>query len=183
MDDTTTATVRTPVAGRVTVKVARRSGRPSRTLWSGDLGGSSAAATIDPKRLRLPDGIYTVTARMRPADGGPMQTQSRRLVVDRTLGSLSARPSGRGAKARLAVRFRLARSARVTVQVRNGAGRVVARLANGRAMRSGTHTLSWNRRVGGKAAAGRHRVEVIASGALGRSGLVREVGLSARGGG
>lgn len=177
VDDTTTATVRTPVAGRVTLKISRRNGRPSRTLWQGDLGGSSAAATIDPRKLRLPDGIYNVTARMQPADGGPLQSQNRRLIVDGTLGSLSARPSGKGAGARLTVGFRLSRSARVSVVVRNSAGAVVANLARGKAHRAGRHTITWNRRIKGRPASGQFRVEVIAAGALGRSGLVREIRL------
>lgn len=180
VDDSVVATVRTPVGGRVTVDVAHRTGRPTRHLWKGDLGGSSARVRIDPRKLRLKDGIYTVSARLTPVDGGPEMVQRQRLIVDRTLGSLSARPSGRGAKARLAVRFRLSRGARVTVQVRDeGSGRVVARLARGRALSAGTQTLTWNRRIGRARASGRYSVEVIASGAFGRSGLVRSVSLSA----
>lgn len=175
--DTATAVVRTPVAGRVTLKVARRNGRPARTLWAGDLGGGSASATLDPRRLRLPDGVYTVTAELRPQDGSAVQTQRRRVIIDRTLGSLSARAAGRGTKARLRVGFKLSRPARVTVVIRNSAGTAVATLARGRAMRAGAHGLGWNRRVKGRAAAGTYRVEVIAAGAVGRSGLVREVRL------
>lgn len=180
VDDSVVATVRTPVGGRVTVDVTHRSGRPTRHLWRGDLGGSSARVRIDPRKLRLKDGIYLVRARLTPVDGGPQMVQQQRLIVDRTLGSLTARPSGRGARARLAVGFRLTRGARVTVQVRHVAsGRVVARLSRGRAMAAGRHTLVWNRRVKKAQASGRHAVEVIASGAFGRSGLVRTVTLAA----
>lgn len=180
VDDSVVATVRTPVGGRVEVDVAHRTGRPTRHLWKGDLGGSSARVRVDPRKLRLKDGIYTVSARLTPVDGGPEMVQRQRLIVDRTLGSLSARPSGRGAKARLAVRFRLSRRARVSVQVRDvDSGRVVARLARGRAMKAGANTLAWNRRIGRTQASGRYAVEVIASGKFGRSGLVRTVSLRA----
>jgi hypothetical protein len=56
----------------------------------------------------------------------------------------------------------------------------VARLAGNRPMRAGRNGVIWNRRISGRPAAGRYRVEVIARGPLGRTGLVREVRLSAR---
>lgn len=176
--DTALVTARTPVAGRVRLAIAHRSGRPARALWAGDLGGSSAQVLVDPRKLRLPDGIYTLVARMTPADGAPGMEVRRRVIVDRTLGALTARPSGRGPRARLAVGFRLQRPARVSVQVRNSAGRVVAVLARNRPARAGTTRIVWNRRDRGRLVAGTHRVEVVAASALGRSGLVRTVALS-----
>jgi hypothetical protein len=176
--DSLLLTARTPVAGRVRVAIAHRTGRPARVLWAGDLGGSSARVLVDPRKLRLPDGIYVLIARMAPADGGRDMQVRRRLIVDRTLGALTARPSGRGPRARLTVGFRLQRPARVSVRVRNSAGRVVSVLARNRPARAGTTRLVWNRRDRGRPVAGTHRVEVIAASALGRSGLVRSVVLS-----
>jgi hypothetical protein len=177
VDDSVLATVRSPVAGRVRLSITRRTGRPTRSLWAGDLGASSARVLIDPRTLRLRDGIYTVVARMSPRDGAPDMQLRRRLIVDRTLGSLTARPRGRGARARLTVGFRLQRPARVSVQVRNASGRVVAVLARNRPARAGVTRITWNRRHRGTPVSGTHRVEVVATGALGRSGLVRSVTL------
>jgi hypothetical protein len=175
--DAALATVRTPVAGRVRLAIVHRSGRPARSLWAGDLGGSSARVLIDPRKLRLRDGIYVIVARMTPRDGTPEMELRRRVIVDRTLGALTARPSGRGARARVTVGFRLQRPARVSVLVRNASGRVVAVLARNRPARAGTTRIVWNRRHRGKPVAGVHRVEVVAASAFGRSGLVRTVAL------
>jgi hypothetical protein len=176
VDDDATVTVRTPEAGRVTVRIVHRTGRPQRALWAGELGGSSARVIVDPRRLRLRDGIYVVISRLEIAGGGVME-QRRRLIVDRTLGTLTARPVGRRANQRLVVGFRLHRPARVTAVVRTSSGRVVARLAGNRPMRAGRNALVWNRRVAGRPVSGSHRVEVIAVSPLGRTGLTRQVSL------
>ena len=176
VDDAAAVTVRTPIAGRVRVGIAHRSGRPSRALWAGTLGPSSAQVIVDPRRLRLPDGVYVIAARMVTDEGVTME-QRRPLVVDRTLAALTARPVGRGARQRLVVGFRLLRPARVDAVVRNSAGRVVARLAAGRPMRAGRAALAWNGRVAGRPATGTFRVEVVARGPLGPSGLAREATL------
>lgn len=179
VDDSALTTVRSPVAGPVSVTLARRSGTPRRTLWQGTLAGSSATIGIDPRALRLPDGVYSLTARQIPDDGSGEQVQSRRFIIDRTLGSLSARPSSRGQRQRLAVGFALARPARVTVVVRDTSGRAVAVLARGKVFRAGRTVLGWNRRVAGRPATGSYRVEAIAVSSFGRTGLVRQVRLTA----
>ncbi len=89
-------TARTPVAGRVTLKVERRRGTPRRSLWAGDITAGSRRPTLDPRRLRLPDGVYEVVAALRPADGGPAMEQRRRLIVDRTLARWRSDPRAAG---------------------------------------------------------------------------------------
>lgn len=179
VDDTTTAVVRSPQAGVATVRIAPRNRGGGRVLWQGRLEGTSAQVGIDPARMRLADGVYEVSAHLTPDDGSESQTEVRRLIVDRTLGSLAARPAGRGGRARLEVRWRLASRARVTVEIRDSADRPVTTLMRGRTLAAGRHVITWNRRVGRQAATGRQRVVVIAHGRLGRTGLVREVVLSA----
>ena len=175
VDDSAALSLSAASGGRVSVDITDRNGARRRGLWAGELAGTAARVLIDPHRLRLPDGIYLVNGRMTPVDGGREQTVSRRVVVDRTLGSLAARASGRRARARLDVSFRLSRPARVSVRVRDISGRAVAVLARNRPMRAGAARLSWNRRYRGRIATGTHRVEVVAQSALGRSGLVRRV--------
>ncbi|MEQ9336638.1 MAG: phosphodiester glycosidase family protein [Miltoncostaeaceae bacterium] len=178
VDDSATTAVRSPLAGPVSVTLERRSGSPRRTLWRGTLDGSSATIGIDPRSRRLPDGIYTLTARQIPGDGSGEQVQTRRFIIDRTLASLGTRASTRRQRQRLAVGFTLLRPARVTVVVRDGDGRPAAVLARGRAQRAGRTILGWNRRIAGRPAEGTYSVEVIAVSPLGRSGLVREVRLA-----
>ena len=49
---------------------------------------------VDPRRLRLPDGVYDVRRRASSPDDGSGDTeQSRRVIVNRTLGSLNATQS------------------------------------------------------------------------------------------
>lgn len=178
VDDAASTAVRSPLAGPVAVTLERRSGVPRRTLWRGRLDGSSAAIGVDPRALRLPDGIYALTARQIPDDGSGEQVLTRRFIIDRTLAQLGVRPSTRGRRQRLAVGFTLLRPARVTVVVRDDDGRAVAVPARGRAYRAGRTVLRWNRLVRGRPAQGTHRVEVIAVSPLGRTGLVREVRLA-----
>jgi hypothetical protein len=181
VDDAPTTVIRSPVAGTSAVKVIRRSGRPSKQLWRGRLGASSARVNVDPRRLRLPDGVYDVRVRQLPDDGGGVTEQSRRVIVDRTLGSLNARQSlvrvGNRRRPRLQVTFRLSRPARATVRIRTDDGDPIATIVSGRPLRAGRQTVNWNRKVRGKVISGDVEVTVEARGRLGTSGLVREVSL------
>ncbi len=183
VDDATTLVVRATRPGTARVTVARKSGRPTRRLWEGRVGPGAAAVNLDPRRLRLGDGVYVVVARHVPDDGSGVTEQRRRIIFDRTLSSLNASSnttrSGRKVTARLAVRFRLLAPARVTVRVRSTSGAPIATIASGRPLRPGTHVIGWNRRVRGAVVSGPVEVTVETRGRLGLSGLVRPVTLKA----
>jgi hypothetical protein len=182
VDDAATEVVRAPTPGVATVTIARRTGRPAKRLWAGPLGPGAAKVNIDPKRLRLGDGIYVVVARFTPSDGSGETEQRRRVILDRTLSALTARSrtvgAGRRARGRLAVRFRLLRPARVTVRVLSSSGATLATLASGKRLRRGRATVVWNRRRGRALVSGSVRVTVEARSRLGTSGLVRPVTLA-----
>ena len=181
VDDATTVVMRTTRAGVARLTIARRTGRPTKRLWESRLGPGSVRVLLDPRRIHLADGVYTVVANFTPDDGTGVTEQRRRVILDRTLGSLSARAEsrrvGRRVLARLDVGFVLAHSARVTARVESTSGTVLHQLAAGKVMRPGRHRLSWGRRSGGKVVSGVVRVVVEARGRLGTSGLVRAVTL------
>ena len=83
--------------GVATVTIARRTGRPTKRIWQGPLGPGAVKVNVDPKRLGLGDGVYVVVARFTPADGSGDTEQRRRVIFDRTLSALTARPSTTGA--------------------------------------------------------------------------------------
>jgi Phosphodiester glycosidase len=182
VDDSGAAVVRAPTPGVATVTIARRTGRPAKRLWAGPLGPGAATVSIDPKRLRLGDGVYVVVARFTAANGSGETEQRRRVILDRTLSSLTARSTtagtGRRARGRLAVGFRLLRPARVTVRVLSSSGATLATLAGNKPLRQGRRTLGWNRRRGKALVSGSARVTVEARSRLGTSGLVRSVTLA-----
>ena len=182
VNDAPTTVIRSPVGGTTAVKVIRRSGSPSKQIWRGRLGASSAKVNVDPRRLRLPDGVYDVRVRQLPDDGSGVTEQSRRVIVDRTLGSLNATQSviriRTRRQPRLTVSFRLSRAARATVRIRTTDGVPIATIASGRPLRAGRQAVNWNRRVHGKVLTGTVNVTVEARGPLGTSGLVREVTLT-----
>src|SRR5581483_5730940 len=99
--------------------------------------------------LRVKDGPYRLRATFTPADGSAPSTESRPLVIDRTVARLRLRPEvrrvGRRRSARLQISFRLLRPARVTVEVQDSAGRTLRVLRAGRALHRGPHTVSWDR--------------------------------------
>ena len=182
VDDAVTAVVRAPRAGATRVSVARRTGRPSRLLWQGRLGPGAAAVRLDPKRLRLSDGVYYVVARHTGDDGAETE-ERRRVIFDRTLSSLNARTrtvkKGKAVARLLDVRFRLLRPARATARVLRSDGSPVVTLASGRPLRAGAQVVSWNRRVRRALVSGEVQVTVEARSAFGTSGLVRGVTLKA----
>ncbi len=181
VDDTASVVVRATRPGLTKVSVARTSGRPARNLWQGTLGPGAAIVKVDPRKLRFGDGPYVVIATQTAADGSGVTQARRRVVFDRTIGSLSARPAtrrvGRKAVPRLDVGFRLVRKARVTVRIRSTAGTPIATIVSGRSLRAGRHTLTWNRMVRGKLVSGTVQVTAESRSSYGTSGLVRAVTL------
>lgn len=181
VDDATTAVVRATRPGAARVTIARRTGRPAKRLWRGRLGPGAVKVRLDPRRLRLADGVYVVISRFTPDDGSGATEQRRRIILDRTLGSLAARPgstrAGRRRVPHLDARFRLGHPARVSIRVESGSGRTLRRLAAGTLLRPGRQTLRWNRRAGRSLVSGDVRLIVEARSRFGTSGLVREVTL------
>ena len=78
--------MRSPAPGVATVTIAKRTGRPTKRLWQGRLGPGAVKVNVDPKRLRLGDGVYVVVARFAPDDNSGETEQRRRVIFDRTLG-------------------------------------------------------------------------------------------------
>lgn len=183
VDDAATVVARAPLPGDTRVSIARRTGRPSKLLWQGRIGPGSTRVNVDPKRLKLGDGVYIVVARHAADDGSGVTEQRRRVIVDRTLSSLNARGTTTRVRAktlrRLDVRFRLLRPARVTVRVTSPYGTPIATIASGRPLRAGAQLVRWNRTVRGTLVSGAVRVTVEARSAFGTSGLVRTVTLKA----
>ncbi|WP_217913668.1 phosphodiester glycosidase family protein [Miltoncostaea marina] len=183
VDDRATMIVRATRPGVTRVTVARKSGRPTRRIWEGRMGPGAVALRLDPRRLRLGDGVYVVVARHEADDGSGVTEQRRRVIFDRTLSSLTARPSqarrGRVVRQRLRMGFRLQRAARVTVRVRSTSGRRITTLVSGRLMRPGARVVDWDRRVRNRPVTGRVEVTVEARTRFGTSGLVRAVTLTA----
>lgn len=183
VDDAATVVARAPLPGATRVSIARRTGRPSKLLWQGRLGPGSTRVNVDPKRLRLGDGVYIVVARHTADDGSGVTEERRRVIVDRTLSSLNARGTTKRVRKktlrRLDVRFRLLRPARVTVRVTTPYGTPIAAIASGRPLRAGAQVVTWNRTVRGKLVSGAVRVTVEARSAFGTSGLVRTATLKA----
>jgi Phosphodiester glycosidase len=182
VDDSATEVVRSPTPGVATVTIARRTGRPTKRLWQGPLGPGAVKVNVDPKRLRLADGVYVVVGRLTPKDGSGETEQRRRVIFDRTLGALTARSTtagaGRRARGRLAVGFRLLRPARVTVQVLASSGSSIATLARNRAFRQGRQRVTWNRKRGRALVSGSVQVAVEAHSRFGTTGLQRSVTLA-----
>ncbi len=168
--DTATATLYSPVPGAARV-TARRRGGGSVLLADTRVGPGAATVALDPKAANLRDGVWTIRARLVPDDGARPTAQSRRVLIDRTLGNLVTRPQRRGGAPTLAAIFRLTRAANVTVNVRRPNGRLLETVVSGRRLGPGRRVVRWDRTVRGKTVGGRVRVEVIARGPLGNTGL------------
>jgi hypothetical protein len=113
-------------------------------------------------------------------DGGARPTaQTRRVLVDRTLGRLSAtrvvRTVGGDRRRLIRIGFRLSRDARVTVRAVTSKG--TETIVSGRRLGRGQRVILWDRTVDGDEVGGTARIEVIALGKLGRTGLTRPVKL------
>jgi flagellar hook assembly protein FlgD len=141
--------------------------------WDGRSSGGSLVA----------DGRYRVEI---SAEDGPEQvTRSVRVVVDRTLGRVSAlpaafSPNGDGRAERLEIGYALTRSASVRVQIRRN-GDVVRTLLSA-AQGAGTYGLRWSGWLGNghRLSNGKATVVVLARTSLGRRKLTRPVVLDRR---
>jgi N-acetylmuramoyl-L-alanine amidase/FlgD Ig-like domain len=150
---------------------------PVRTLAAGArLGAGRAAFTWAGRRdngAPVRDGEYTV--RVRAAIGVNRAAASVRLVVDRTLASLSVSPrrfspNGDGSRDFVHVGFDLAREASVLVRVRRRGEPIATVLRN--TLPAGRHRVRWNGRVGGTLQpSGRYGFAVHARTSLGRRSL------------
>lgn len=171
------AIVRSPIAGTATVTARRRGGGGSVRLGEVPVGPGAARVNLDPRAKRMRDGVWEVRARLVPADGDRPTAQTRRLIVDRTLGGLTAtrvvRTVGGRSRPVIRVGFRLASPATVTVRVSTAAGSET--LVSGSRLTAGRRALVWDRTIAGKVVGGTATVEVVAVGRLGRTGLSRPV--------
>lgn len=167
-------------AGVLTVSVARRNGA-TRRITRRRVAPTVRRVRLDPARLRLSDGPYRLTAELVPADGSPVRTHFRDLVVDRTLGHLRVRPRsvrvGNQRQARADIQFRLSRAAKVTVRIEDADGRRLRTLVSNRQFRKGEQTIAWNRRAKGRLRIGTHRIVVEARSPMGQGGLVETIDL------
>ncbi len=183
VDDRAGVVVAATPPGRVRVALVAKPGNRARILFDGPLGPGQQPVSIDPLRLGAGDGVYEVIARHAPDDGAPATTQRRRVIVDRTLSHLTARPAkarvGKRRRPVLDVRYRLLKPARVTVEVRTPSGDLLKRLTAGRVLKQGRHEVRWNRRARGERVDGAVEVVVIARTRLGETGLERPVTLAA----
>lgn len=161
IDDTTTVVARSAKNGTANIVLRRPGKKAARLLYRGPLGPSGASFRIGVGAALAP-GVYEISAKFTPADGSAPTEHRRRLVIDDTLGSLTARRTGSRADQRLNVRFRLRHNARVTVQAVNAKGKVVRVLARNRTMRRGWQNLSWNMKQGSRPIpAGSYTVRVV----------------------
>jgi hypothetical protein len=174
--DTATATLFSPSPGAARV-TARRRGGGAVVLADTRVGPGAAQVAVDPKAANLRDGVWTIRARHVPDDGARPTAQSRKVLVDRTLGDLVTRGRRVGGEPTLEAIFRLTRGANVTVTIRRPNGRVLETVRSGRRMGSGRRVVRWDRTVNGKPVGGVVRVDVVARGPLGNTGLTDTIRL------
>ncbi|MDH3226490.1 MAG: phosphodiester glycosidase family protein [Thermoleophilia bacterium] len=181
VNDVIRTSVRVPTRGVLTVTLTRRRGRAIR-ITRRLTGPTTRRVILNARRLRMSDGLYTLSAKLKPASGGAASSHSRRLIVDRTLAALSTRRyvRRRGGKPRpkLDIRLRLFRAAHVSVTIRDAAGNRLRTLASGKRLRAGSHTVTWDRTIRRQAAEGTFLIDVEARSSLGRSGLRETVRLT-----
>lgn len=172
------AIVRSPTPGVATVS-ARRRGGGARRIAQVEVGPGARRVDLSPRRLRMRDGVWDVRVRLVPSDGQRPTAQTRRVIVDRTLGGLTAtrvvRSIGGTRQPVVRIGFRLAASARVTVRVRTARG--TETLVSGRRLGAGRRAVLWDRRIDGEEVGGTATIEVLARGRLGTAGLSRPVTL------
>jgi Phosphodiester glycosidase len=179
VDDREPVTVRSAQPGEATVTLNRRAGGVAAQLYSGPLGPGSRVVGVDPRRLDVPDGPYQVTGQLAPADGSAPSTQSRALIIDRTLGRLRLRAVARPTR-QLDISFTLTRPAKVTVKVEDATGRVLRTLRSARSLGRGPQLVVWDRTLHrAPAPTGTYAIVVEAQTFLGRTGLVSSVSLTA----
>jgi flagellar hook assembly protein FlgD len=128
----------------------------------------------------VPDARYTT--RVSATSPGQSDSASRGVVVDRTLGHLSASPrpfspNGDGRLDSTTVTFQLARAA--TVRVRVLRGHTLVRTLSSGSLVAGTRSFTWNGKnaVGGRVSDGLYTVRIDATTTLGTRTLAQSVGV------
>lgn len=175
VDDVVASELRIPVQGEIALTMERRDGGAVRQILAGPAGTGVLPVRVNP--ASLPDGPYSLVARLTPADGSPPSEHRRRVIVDRTLGALKLRPQSSRGKRELAIRFRLTRPARVTVRIIGADGKPLRALLSGRPLK-GPQEVVWDRTVRRAAATGNLTIEVEARNSYGRSTLSRAISLT-----
>ena len=172
--DRTTIALALTAPGTATISLTDVAGLPVGTLAADRPAGTARTKLTWNGTLQgtpVPDGRYQILAAARA--GAATASRSTPVVVDRTLGRLSALPrlfSPR--RTRLAVAFTLARDARVRVRV-VARGRTVRTVFAGRAA-AGRRTIFWRGRTTyGLAVRGSYFAVVEATTALGTRKLAR----------
>ena len=155
-----------------TLSVGTRPGAERTTIhWDGQVKSDGAL-------VPAVEGTTTVEVSLRDLAGNAASLQ-RTVVVDSTLGYLTVQPGtispdGDGVQDATAVGFTLTRTARVTVQVREGAA-TLATLFSGE-LPAGTQTLTWDGMLHDVAAAGgSYTLRLTASGEIGASTLTQTI--------
>jgi hypothetical protein len=140
----TRTTARAPTSGMVRITLARPNGRAVKMLYAGPLGPAGRKITLAQSTLRAKDGRYRVIARFVPGDGSGPTAQSQNVTVDRTLGFLRLRKVGRAPATKLRIGFRLTKSARATIVVRDAKGGPVKLLVRNRLIRAGNRAVTYD---------------------------------------
>jgi flagellar hook assembly protein FlgD len=126
---------------------------------------------------QAPDGRWELSVSATD-DRGLATSANRGFLLNRTLASLSLRPSAvrvtKRAGGRLTASFNLSRPARVTVRVETRAGAVLA-VASRKQLQAGAQALTWNGRAGSRPVrAGTYVLRVIAVNEVGSMDLTRQ---------
>jgi Phosphodiester glycosidase len=174
VDDVVSTELRIPSPGRIELALERRGGGAVKQILAGPAGTGVLPITVNPKTL--PDGPYSLVARLTPDSGAPSEHR-RRVIVDRTLGGLKLRPQRNGKKKELTIRFGLTRPARVTVRVLGADGTPQRALMSGRPLK-GPQVVVWDRTLRRAAAKGTVSIQVEARSSYGRSTLTRAIALT-----
>jgi flagellar hook assembly protein FlgD len=146
-----------PGGARITLANGQESRGLHTLTWNGLAGGAPAA-----------EGKWTLT--VAGTDDRNVTTRAERtFLLDDTLSSLAVTI---GSHRRLTGSFRLARAAKILVQIQRPNGVAVATLRSGQRA-AGPVNVSWRGRIGRRRApSGRYQVAVQATSAVGTSSLV-----------
>lgn len=140
----TLTTARAPTKGTVRITLAQPNGRAVKMLYAGPLGPAGRKVTLAQSTLRAKDGRYRVIARFVPGDGSESTAQSQNVTVDRTLGFLRLRKTGKAPATKLQIGFKLTKAARTTIVVRDAKGGSVKLLFRKRLVRAGARAVTYD---------------------------------------
>jgi hypothetical protein len=134
----------------VRITLATQNGKAVKMLYTGPLGPAGRQITLAQSTLKAKDGRYRVVARFVPADGSGPTAQSQNVTVDRTLGFLRLRKTGKAPATKLQVGFRLTKAARATIVVRDAKGGAVKVVSRNHLLRPGARTVTYDLKRKGK---------------------------------